>query len=311
MARRSIRAFLVIALTSGVVMFGVGPAHGCSCGPLNPWNHLQEADGAFVGRLMDVDRGLLGFLSFGGQATYAFDIDVAIKGELGDSVDVRASADGASCGIEAAKGRRTGLFLYKGEAGQWTSSLCSQVDADLLLRAARPFPEPDGRGPIRYLLGGDLGPIRLMVLDDRGRTLAYGESSPGYSLDLEVRPGGGRFLESAALDSRGVVVVRDTSSLMDVHTFELTRARSPSVYQVDCLRADGRSFIAIEGRGRGWYVHVVMNGRHEVLFGDPAQEVFIDDRRVFVSRTGTLWELDIVTGRLLDRSDIPPHADGA
>ena len=69
----------------------------------------------------------------------------------------------------------------------WTSGLCSQIDPDVLLQAAQPLPAPDGVGPVRFVVGGNLGENRLMALDRKGRTLAYG-TGDGDARDVDVCP---------------------------------------------------------------------------------------------------------------------------
>lgn len=64
-----------------------------------------------------------------------------------------SSPHGASCGLEVAEGARVGLFLTLTDDGIWTSGLCSQIEPEVLLRAAAPLPEPNGVGPIWLIIG--------------------------------------------------------------------------------------------------------------------------------------------------------------
>ena len=54
------------------------------------------------------------------------------------------SSRDVSCGFEVRIGERIGVLLR--EDGGWRSGLCSQLDADVLLRAAAPLPTPSCRG---------------------------------------------------------------------------------------------------------------------------------------------------------------------
>ena len=55
------------------------------------------------------------------------------------------SSRDVSCGFEVRIGERIGVLLR--EDGGWRSGLCSQLDADVLLRAAAPLPTPTSDGP--------------------------------------------------------------------------------------------------------------------------------------------------------------------
>lgn len=166
---------LVLALLATAV-----DAHACSCAQPDPWAYLQDSDAAFVGRLVERRDGS------GGAAILTFSVERAVKGKLGSRVDVRTPSSGASCGIEAPLGERVGLFLTR-EGGAWIGSLCKQVSPDDLLAAARPLPAPNGRGAPAMWVGGRFGKARVLALDTRGRTLAYGYG-PGADAPARAVP---------------------------------------------------------------------------------------------------------------------------
>jgi hypothetical protein len=204
-----------------VVLFGVAPppASACSCaGHENPRSSLAATAGAFVGTLERIDSD--DDDPYGSPSAFHFAVEHDVKGALGNRVVIHAQrGDGGSCGLEARVGERVGLFLQRKD-GQWNANLCSTVDPDRLLAAAQPLPAPDGRGPPTFVVGVALGEHSTMLLDDDGRSLAYGEAPgrpPTEVAALDVCPGGARVVEGlhAALaeEDSPIVAVRAVDGL--------------------------------------------------------------------------------------------------
>ena len=173
------RSAVVSVLAFLLVVAGAQVAHACSCLIGDPRDALHRSDGAFVGTLVErseVDEQ---------TSIFTFEVETAVKGTIGTTIDVRSNSNGASCGLEVEIGQRIGLLLGIDEDGAWISNLCSQIDPEVLLSAAEPLPEPDGVGPVRFVVGGNLGENRLMALDRTGRTLAYGLGD-GYARDVDM-----------------------------------------------------------------------------------------------------------------------------
>ena len=201
---------LILVVAAAALAAWVEPARACSCIPPDPWAFLEQADGAFVGRL--TDREDIG----NGQARLTFSVERAVKGRFGSSVEVVTANNGAACGIETSEGQRIGLFLSR-EGGRWIGSLCAQVSPEDLLAAAT-LPPPNGRGPVAVVIGGRFGRARTIALDANGRTLGYGVGDGATSL-LSICPGGQAIAEIAAVRSdtrqRAIyeIAVREASSL--------------------------------------------------------------------------------------------------
>jgi hypothetical protein len=175
----------VVALLA-VLAFSVEPASACSCVQPDSWAILKQADGAFVGSL--VERREAGQ----GRAVLTFSVERAVKGRIGETVEVTTADNGAACGIESPIGQRVGLFLDR-QANRWFGHLCWQVSPEDLLAAAV-LPAPNGNGAPALFVGGRFGPARTLALDARGRTLAYGMGS-GNALQHSPCPGGTRVAE--------------------------------------------------------------------------------------------------------------------
>jgi hypothetical protein len=214
------RSAVVSVLAFLFVVAGTQAAHACSCAIGDPRDALHSADGAFVGTLVErteVDAQ---------TSIFTFEVETAVKGTLGAEVNVRSASNGAACGLEVGFGQRIGLLLATAEDGAWASGLCSQIDPDVLLQAAQPLPEPDGEGPVRFVVGGNLGENRLMSLDRIGRTLGYGAGN-GHAQDVDVCPGATRVLEGAAVGRQAQLVVRELPSLDVFRTITLAETRRP------------------------------------------------------------------------------------
>ena len=216
---RSVRglALCVVVLVVASLAAAVEPARACSCIPPDPWSYLRKADGAFVGHLVsrrEVDQG---------RAVLTFDVERAVKGKIGTTVEVTTANNGAACGIETSVGRRIGLFLMR-EGDGWVGHLCWQVEpADLLAAAA--LPAPNGKGPAMLFVGGQFGPARTLALDAKGRTLAYGMGN-GEAVNFSVCPGGQRVaevVEFAGMRGGDLVVTGYVIAIRELPTLRLLR----------------------------------------------------------------------------------------
>jgi hypothetical protein len=171
-AARSLRiVFGAAALVAGLVVTA-SPARGCSCIPMDLRTRLPEADGAFVGTV--VQRQEISDQ----RAVYTFEIERVIKGRFGPTAVVRTNAHGASCGIELLDGPRDGFLLSHASDGIWESDLCSQVPPDELLAFAPGEPPDPGVQPIApgtgwpwwfFALGGAISASVALTLLVRAR----------------------------------------------------------------------------------------------------------------------------------------------
>jgi hypothetical protein len=303
----SVRTFLrrtplLVVLAVLLSLLAAPAARACSCFLGDPRDALEAADGAFVGTLTDVAVAPDGT----SYADYTFQVEAAVKGALGTTIEVRAGANDASCAFEAQPGDRVGAFLAMVE-GRWWSGLCSQIDPDLLLRAAAPLPAPDGRGPARFVVGINIGRNRLMALDAQGRTLAYG-AGDGLAIDLDLCPGPRRVVESARVGRSGLAVLREVPSLRVLRRIEVvTGPRSPHV-DVACLTRSGGRILAVERHGGGWWVHDLRGDDDRVVWHGAARSVTIDGARVLVLAGRQLSVLELRTGRLEPFAVVPAGA---
>jgi hypothetical protein len=308
----TVKLLFVIAVLIPTMVVFPGTARACSCALPEPRDAIAESDAAFVGRLLDRSGGGSIF-GGGGETTFLFAVDDDVKGNLGAEVEVATPASGGNCGLEVGEGSRVGLFLTLSASDTWTSSLCSQIEPEVLLRAAAPLPAPDGTGPIRLLVGGNFGEARVMSLDQAGRTLAYGYGK-GDVFDIDVCPGGRRSVESVAHGRNGALVVRDVGSLAIVRRVPIVEAKFPSIYVVACLDQRGEHLLAIDDVHNEVRVHEIIDDQAEVVFSEPGRAwgTAIEHGIPYLILQGTRFgRVDVGSGRFHLLARLPAHADGA
>ncbi len=208
--KRRVLSFLGVLL---IVLALAPAAHACSCFRGDPRTQLEQADGAFIGKLQSVDPAPPNAFT----TTYHFAVDEVFKGNIGDTVDVESSTNGASCGFEVQRGQQMGFFLQR-EGSTWTGGLCGQIAPDELRKAAAPYPKPDGAGSLALLVGGRWGEVRTLGLDGQGKTLSYGKGD-GWTKDLAVCPGSRVAAEVARTFNADTDVRRVHLVLRDLETF--------------------------------------------------------------------------------------------
>jgi hypothetical protein len=315
MHARAVRSLLVaFVVASTWLVVSANESLACSCAMGEPRDALAEADAALVGTLIDRSEGGPSVPFYGDQvATFRFRVSDDIKGNLEDEIDVVTSSSGASCGLEVADGARVGLFLMLTDEGVWTSGLCSQIEPDELLRAAEPLPEPDGVGPVRLIVGGNFGEARVMSLDRRGRTLAYG-AGEGDVYDIDVCPGEQRMVESVSHGDVGSLVVRDVDTLAIVRKVRVVETRFPSVYLVDCVDAEAERLVAIDDVRGNVRIHVVDGTQVDTVFegsGRSWGSALGPGYAEVVLRGGRFGRVDLETGGFEPIVQLPSHADAA
>jgi hypothetical protein len=298
--RRSRRRIpILVALVVLLSLLAAPAARACSCFLGDPRDALRAADGAFIGTLTDVRP----VPDDPASADYAFDVETSVKGDLGSTITIRAGSTDASCAFEASVGDRIGAFIYELD-GRWWSGLCNQIHPDQLMAAAAPLPAPDGVGPARFVVGVNIGHHRLMALDARGRTLAYG-SGDGYAVDVDLCPGSRRVVEAARIERTGVVVLRELSSLRAIRRVDLVAGpRSPTIAAA-CLTRSGMRLVAVERHAGEHWVHEIHGTRDRVIWHGDVRDVMIDGTRVLVLDGRALSQVDLADGRLEPLATVP------
>lgn len=290
----------VLVLVVATLTASVEPARACSCIPPDPWSYLEQADGAFVGRLVSREE------AGNGRAVLVFSVERSVKGRLGATVEVETANNGAACGIETSVGQRIGLFLMR-EGGAWTGHLCWQVAPEDLLAAAS-LPASNGRGPVALLVGGRFGPARTLALDGRGRTLGYGLGG-GKTLGLSVCPGGRRAAELVKRGSNTALAIRELPSLA------LVREQSvPPASRIACTQPWGEHVVVFDGLGRRARLLRVARARTTTLWHGAARFASLGDRIAHLQAVGAgrtvFVAVDVRTGNARTLGVMPFRAMG-
>jgi hypothetical protein len=205
----------------------------------DPFGGLAEADGAFVGTLVETDRGVGPMLDSMALVDFRFEVEATLKGDIGDAVVVKSAADGASCGIELPVGERAG-FLLTQENGEWHGNLCWTLDADALLAAAEGPPEPVHGSPPHLIVMMNLGDAGVVALDRQGQIVGYGEGP--QPLLVSVCPDDESFI---GVGDDSIVRAWSFANLEIVGESSLDPELSPWVRNLVCTGPAGESFFAV------------------------------------------------------------------
>jgi hypothetical protein len=294
----------IVASLAGLAA-GVQEAHACSCALPDPRSALAAGDGAFVGTLVSRRES-------GNDAVLTFDVERSLKGAIGRAVEVRTPSNSAACGIEAPIGARVGLVLER-RGGAWYGHLCLQFSPADLLSALRPLPAPNGRGPVALLVAGRFGTARLLALDGRGRTLAYGHGD-GITAGLSTCPGNRRVAEQLLTDSGVTIAIRELRTLRFVRRQRLRLDPRLVLHELRCVDADGTRLLAFlsgvepEDPGRARLLRVEPE-RTTVIWRGAGFRAALTDRHAYVTRhhptRPTLVAVDVATGRARTLARLP------
>ena len=297
----------MLVLGAASLAAGVEAGRACSCALPDARAALAQADGAFVGRLERRREA-------SGRAVLTFSVERALKGSIGSRIEVRTAANGAACGIEVPVGTRVGLVLDR-RGGSWQGGLCWQFDPEELLTAARPLPPPNGLGPVALVLGGEFGDVRLLALDARGRTLAYGRGDGRTGL-VSVCPGGGLLAELVYTGPRTMLVIRRTSTLRVVGRQGVRLPGGRYAQRLHCVDPGGAQ-VVVFARGPSGdsparsALYRVQRRALAAIWNGPAFDAAFTTSHAFLSagRQGrSLMRVELGTGRVRALASLPSPA---
>ena len=241
-------ALIVIALV-GSLLIAIPDAHACSCMASDPRDDLHAADGAFAGTY--VGREPVDLTDPYADWDYHFETETVYKGDIGETIAVRAPSNGAGCGLEYSEGSPAALFVYL-EEGVWHSELCRTVPQEILEIAAAPFPEPNAQGPPVALVGGSFGEVRVIAVDAQGRTAGYGYGD-GDALLMSMCPGGQRSIEMVGAYLTQEERFVDVRSISDLEVVATTAAPGNWVdefaFPIDVSCTDEQGSAVVFSRG--------------------------------------------------------------
>ncbi|MGH9035047.1 MAG: hypothetical protein ACRD0O_04730, partial [Acidimicrobiia bacterium] len=250
------------------------PAGACTCAPFDTRAALAGSAAAFVGTIQSRVDPLLGE----SDSIYRFRVDQAVKGNLGEEVEVRSPGNESSCGLSTPSGRPVGVLLSERD-GNYHSDLCRQPSPERLIRAAAPLPAPEGRLPPWILVGSTYGNGRSVALDDGGRVAGVGDGA-GTTTAVAVCPDRQRVVElftvggTDGTDTQGITVRRlDTMATEAQRVLpELRPARAEAIA---CRDAGATDVVLLtrdgaEAEGRERLVRLVAGQDPALLWEGPA-----------------------------------------
>jgi hypothetical protein len=307
---------IVSFLGALLVLLALAPsAQACSCMRGDPRTQLDQADGAFIGRLVSADPAPPN----ASDRTYHFKVDEVVKGDIGDTIDVGSGGNGAMCGFEVAPGQQMGFFLDRSHS-QWRGGLCGQISPDDLRKAAAPYPTADGSGRLSVLVGGRWGEVRTLGLDAQGKTLRYGKGE-GVTNNLSVCPGSRVAAEIAVTfdgdKRRRYLVLRDLDTFGGFHKEYLTGLDAPGaghypleVSALSCRSPSGDDVVffaanneADQTEATGKLIRVHPDGQTVLWQGGlgGAADIPASGSKAYIAtRTDKLIEVDLATRAVRD-----------
>jgi hypothetical protein len=296
MAMRRLNAVVIaFFLALGLVVQGALPARACSCMMPDPYRGLAEADGGFVGTLVEVDRPSE-ITNSGQLVDFHFQVETVVKGDIGDEVVVKSAASGASCGFELPVGERAG-FLLTLENGEWLGNLCWTMDPDLLLSAAEGPPHPVQGSPPHLVLITQMGDAGLVAIDRDGNVVGYGAGpSP---LMVSACPDDETFI---GLTQESTIEVWAYRDLGVIEEHPLDPEIAPWFTHLVCTEAGGSGYLALttlSGVDRTSLVRHA-DGETEVILDSVDWLVDTAAGPVAVTSDGSILAVDPGTGATTD-----------
>lgn len=137
-------ALLVLAPAAAALALAADAA-ACVCAPATIEERLDEADVAFVGRVVAEEAGEVGGAP---QRLLTVEVDQRVKGDVERTLVVR-SPSGTSCDLLTEQDDAVGLLLTRAPDGALVGTTCSLVDPGQLVAVGG---EPRG-GPIKVAVG--------------------------------------------------------------------------------------------------------------------------------------------------------------
>jgi hypothetical protein len=265
----------------------------------DPYAGLAEADGAFVGTLVEIDKGLAPITDSGQLVDFHFEVEAALKGEIGDDIVVKSANSGASCGIEMPVGQRAGFVLTL-ENGEWQGNLCATFDADALLLAAEGPPDPVEGSPPMIMAITQMGDAGVIALDRDGQIVGYGEGPPPTI--VSACPDQETFI---GLTPESSVKVWSFTDLAIVGEYRLDPDVSPWFYQLLCTGPGGNPYLAVTSLSGVEQASLIKyaDGNAETLIEEAEWLVGTAQGPVVVASDGSVLAVDGDSGSLTEQSE--------
>jgi hypothetical protein len=131
------RLILVLSAVAAVAGFAAAEAMACSCAAGRDGERLAAAGGAFIGTLV-AQRTEAGGDEISRPIVNTYRVERAVKGSIGETVEVHSVSGGATCGLDHPIGSRIAIYLRGRPDGGWTGYLCDTTTPEAMVAAAGP-----------------------------------------------------------------------------------------------------------------------------------------------------------------------------
>ncbi len=343
--RQTARVFVVLTFLVGLLVAASPPARACFCAPPKPIGEaIEHSEWVFVGRQIG-QREISEAGAGGSYGPVRLEIEVlaVYKGDVPDKVELRTGRGVGDCGVSFASGREVGFTVNPDGNGLAGVSSCGgAVRADELRMYFEPLPARVGTGPPGFLVGVDIGPYRVAVLDTAGELLTYAEGE-GRLAAAAACPQGRKIVEIVEPVGTWVHVggsnpptleVRDTATLSieSTQTIDIeSRNRSQLngmgwIFDLQCHDPEARliTYLLPNGVYDNWRgsnlpgpatLHVWRDGDLSEVEAGEARAVAVDAATGrFYAVTGikgqTLETRDLAAGQLVDTQKLPERHVG-
>lgn len=196
--RRTTSANTVLVAVLAAVLLSPAPrAHACSCMMVPPFEvQAEEAELVFTGRQVDQRPVTIASEQYDwAELVLVIEVTAVYKGDVADTIELLAMGPGSSCYLDLAAYGELGFALTPMDDGAVLAPVCGGLGpADALRLTYEPLPGPVGRAPPGFLVGVEVGPVRVAILDTAGQLLTFG-GGPGRLVAAAVCPGGERVVE--------------------------------------------------------------------------------------------------------------------
>ena len=191
--RGTARAIAVLFAAATVLVALPGVARACFCALPPPVEEaIAEAEWVFIGR--QVGRREVESDHWGG-VRLQIEVLAVYKGDVPDTVELRTGRGGGDCGVDLAGSPEVGFTVTPDADGVAGVSTCGgTARADVLRAFFEPLPGRVGTGPPGFLVGTEIGPARVAILDTAGELLTYAEGA-GRLAAAAVCPGARKVVE--------------------------------------------------------------------------------------------------------------------
>ena len=238
-------SILMVVAAAALVVAVPGEARACSCAPrLTPEEEIAENEWVFVGRqvgryeVTDTD-------SSWGMVRLQIEVLAVFKGDVPHTVVLHTGRGDGDCGIDVAGYTEVGFTVTPNAEGEVGVGMCGgTMRADVLRLSFEPLPGRVGSGPPGFLVGTEIGPARVAILDTAGELLAYAEGD-GRLAAAAVCPGAKKVVEVVEHGDTHDLVGGNRPPTLEIR--DLATLAVEAVYPIDIAERNRQQL-----NGMGW-----------------------------------------------------------